>query len=46
MNKYFDNLYIKDSVRDELLKLWQNNKNINDFLRNFFYLAVEGEINK
>ena len=46
MNKYFNNLYVKDSVRDELLKLWQNNKDINNFFGDFFCLATKGEIDK
>ena len=46
INKYFNNLYVKDSVKNKLLKLWQNNKNINNFLRDFFHLAVKDEIDK
>ena len=46
MNEYFDDPYAKDSARDELLKLWQNNKDINDFLGDFFRLAAEGEVDE
>ena len=46
INEYFDDLYVKDSVKDELLKLWQNNKDINDFLRDFFCLIAESKVNK
>ena len=46
MNKYFDNLYMKDSIKNELLKFWQNNKDINNFIRDFFCLAVKGEIDE
>ena len=46
MNEYFDDLYAKDSARNELLKLWQNNKDINDFLGDFFCLTAEGEVDE
>ena len=46
MNKYFNNLYIKDNIKDKLLKFWQNNKDINDFLEDFFCLITENKINE
>ena len=46
MNKYFDNPYTKDSIKEKLLKLQQNNKNINDFFGDFFYLIIKNKIDK
>ena len=46
MNKYFDDLYMKDNTKNKLLKFWQNNKDINNFFRNFFYLAAEDKVDE
>ena len=46
MNENFDDLYAKDSAKDELLKLWQNNKDINDFLGDFFCLTAEDKVDE
>ena len=46
MNKYFNDLYMKNNVKNELLKFWQNNKDINNFLEDFFCLTIKDKIDK
>ena len=46
MNEYFDDLYMKDSIKNKLLKFWQNNKDINNFFKDFFCLTVKDKIDK